>query len=130
MVDNLKIGILTQSEAKCADALKDAITAFEEENADIMLNTCAAKKVKRKGLSNNEIKADIYVLVGNDRFILNFLLTRPNEEIKMLPVSPIDETGFLSEINISDLEPLAKYLFLNREQDYNVKLKIANVPQR
>jgi len=106
----LKVGILTQSEAKCAEPLKEAVLALEEEGVEVILNKCAADKVNEKGLPNDEIKADMYILIGNDKFILNFLLSRPDEKIKILPVSPINEAGFLSEINIAELETISKLI--------------------
>ncbi len=114
----LKVGVLTQSEAKCAEPLKEAVLAFEEEGIDVILNTCAAEKVDRKGIPNNEIKADIYILIGNDRFVLNFLLSRPKEQIKVLPVAPIEEAGFLSEINVAELETIAPLI---KEQKWTIE---------
>ncbi len=105
-----RIGLISGNEAGMLEDSKNLLDILKHWKADYILEEKFAGNLKMKGVPLKKMDADVIIIVGSDRFLLQSLLDLGHNETPILPVASMGQPDFLFDVMVSNFEHVVEDL--------------------
>ena len=122
-----KIGLVSGNEAGMLEDSKNLLDILKHWEADFILEEKLADKFKTKGFSLKRMNADVIIIVGSDRVLLQSLLDLGHTDVPILPVASMGQPDFLFDVLVSNFEYVVDDLLNDRWTKDEKKRLIAEI---
>ena len=110
----MKVGLISGQEAGMIEDSKNLLEILNHWKADYILEERLAHNLKMKGVPLKRMDADVIIVVGSDRILLQSLLNLGHNDTPILPVASMGQPDFLFDVIVSNFEIVVEDLLEGR----------------
>ncbi|TXT55279.1 MAG: NAD kinase [Candidatus Thorarchaeota archaeon] len=121
----MKIFVTSDSESSVLDDAKQILKILEDSGADVNIDEDISQFLDRQGTPLKKVKANLLIVIGSDKTLLNTLLKLGDKEIPILPVASKGQPDFLFDITISDFDQIMEDILSRKwKEDHRSRLVV------